>query len=323
VPLALGSDTGGSIRQPASFCGAYGLKPTYGRVSRYGLIAFGSSLDQIGPLARNVADLALLYQTLAGPDLYDSTVSHEPVIPTRLEVKSLKGYRLAIIREFMGDGIDPEVRKSFDDALEILRKLGAEIVEVSIPHLAASIPVYYILATAEASSNLARFDGVRYGARSQAPHQNLKDMYLQSRSEGFGREVKQRIMLGTYVLSAGYYDAYYNRAARMRELIKREFDDVFKRQNVNFLLSPTAPTTAFELGKKTQDSLAMYLSDVYTIAANLVGIPAISQPIGRDSSGLPIGLQMMGPAFKEGELMEIAFQLEKNLSPMGDPDFLN
>ncbi len=324
VPLALGSDTGGSIRQPASFCGVYGLKPTYGRVSRYGLVAFGSSLDQIGPLARNVEDLALLYDVLAGPDGRDSTASQRVPLPTQLALPSgnLKGLRVATIREFMGEGLDSEVRKSLESALETMRQLGAETVEVSLPHLAASIPVYYILATAEASSNLARFDGVRYGARSQKPGLNLKEMYLQTRSEGFGREVKQRIMLGTYVLSAGYYDAYYNRAARMREVIKREMEGVFEKEGVHVLVSPTAPTTAFELGQKTQDSLSMYLSDVYTLAANLAGIPAMSQPMGKDSKGLPIGLQLMGPSFAEERLLQVAYQFERHQPPMGVPDLI-
>lgn len=319
VPLALGSDTGGSVRQPASFCGVCGLKPTYGRVSRYGLIAFGSSLDQVGPMARNISDLALLYDVIAGPDQMDSTaleLTPEPVAPT-LKERDLKGVRLATIREFMGEGIAPEVRSAFEGALAKLRALGAEIVEISLPLLAASVPVYYIIATAEASSNLARFDGVRYGRRSQKPGLNLRDMYLQSRSEGFGREVKQRIMLGTYVLSAGYYDAYYNRAARIREAMRREITAAFSEQGIDALLSPTAPTTAFELGQKTHDSLTMYLSDVYTLAANLVGIPALSQPMGQDAKGLPIGLQWMAPSLAEAKLLRMAFQFERSMR--GEP----
>lgn len=318
VPLALGSDTGGSVRQPASFCGVCGLKPSYGRVSRYGLVAYGSSLDQIGPMARQISDLALLYDVIAGPDSFDSTALTDTPTSTFDRMKTgkgdLSGLRLATIKEFMGDGIDEEVRSCFEAALDVLRALGASIIEVSIPLIPASVPVYYIIATAEASSNLARFDGVRFGHRSQKSNASLKEMYLQSRSEGFGREVKQRIMLGTYVLSAGYYDAYYNKAARLRAAMRQQIEDVFAKEGVHALLSPTSPTTAFELGQKTQDSLAMYLSDVYTLAANLAGIPALSQPMGRDSKGLPIGLQWMGPNRAEGQLLQMAYQFEQALN---------
>jgi len=319
VPLALGSDTGGSIRQPASFCGVLGLKPTYGAVSRYGLIAYGSSLDQIGHFARRVEDLALLFDVLAGPDHLDST-SHRgaptPTLPT-LAQGSLLGTKIALVRDFLGEGLDGEVRAHFEAAMARYRELGAELVEVNLPHIKASIPVYYIIATAEASTNLARFDGIRYGVRVQKPGQNLREVYTQSRSEGFGREVKQRIMLGTYVLSAGYYDAYYAQAARMRELIKRELNAVFA-SGVHLIATPTAPTTAFELGQKTHDSLAMYLGDIYTIAANLAGIPALSHPIGFDGKGLPIGLQLMAPAFQEATLLRSAYHYEQQNQPQFD-----
>ncbi len=308
VPLALGSDTGGSIRQPASFCGVVGLKPTYGRISRYGLVAYASSLDQIGTFAHSVRDTALLYDVIAGHDPADSTSSNHASaeISSKLDANfSLKGKRLAVIKEFMAEGLDEEVKQQFEQALEVYRQAGATIEWVSLPHISFSIPVYYILATAEASSNLARFDGIRYGARSQKPGLNLRELYMQTRSEGFGREVKQRIMLGTYVLSSGYYDAYYAKANRIRELIRREIQGLFA-QGIDLLLSPTAPTTAFELGQKTQDSLAMYLSDIYTIAANLAGIPALSLPIGLDRKGLPVGMQLMAPAFGEEILLRSA-----------------
>lgn len=314
VPLALGSDTGGSIRQPASFCGVVGLKPTYGRISRYGLVAYASSFDQIGTFAHSVRDTALLYEVIAGHDAADSTSVNAPAPQRTLDAAfSMKGKRLAVIREFMGEGLDEDVRTQFEQALEMYKQAGASIEYFSLPHIAHSIPVYYILATAEASSNLARFDGIRYGVRSQKPGLNLRDLYTQSRSEGFGREVKQRIMLGTYVLSSGYYEAYYAKANRIRETIKREIDGLFQ-QGIDLLVSPTAPSTAFELGQKTQDSLAMYLSDIYTIAANLAGIPALSLPIGLDRKGLPIGMQLMAKAFGEEVLLRSAQVYEQQIN---------
>lgn len=316
VPLALGSDTGGSIRQPASFCGVMGLKPTYGRVSRYGLVAYGSSLDQIGPMARCLDDIALAYDVIAGPDTLDSTsASEKPVsLQKALEQSSedLTGLKIATVKEYMGEGLDPEVRAAFEAALAFYKSRGASLIELSLPTLKAAIPAYYILATAEASANLARFDGVRYGVRSEQSGQNLREMYMRSRSEGFGREVKQRIMLGTYVLSAGYYEAFYGKASRIRAAIREELSKAFA-DGVHLIASPTAPTTAFPLGQKTQDSLAMYLSDVYTIAANLAGVPAISHPIGRDSRGLPIGLQFMAPAFEEQRLLVVAREYERQM----------
>ncbi|HET9238887.1 MAG TPA: Asp-tRNA(Asn)/Glu-tRNA(Gln) amidotransferase subunit GatA [Oligoflexus sp.] len=314
TPLALGSDTGGSVRQPASFCGVVGLKPTYGRVSRYGLIAYGSSLDQIGTFATSVQDTALLYEVIAGHDPADSTSARIAAPQGSLaSTSSLKGKRIAIIKEFMSEGLDEDVRTHFDQALDVYRAAGATVETVSLPHLLHCIPVYYIIATAEASSNLARFDGIRYGVRSQKPGLSLRELYTQSRSEGFGREVKQRIMLGTYVLSSGYYDAYYAKANRIREMIRREIQGVFE-QGFDLIASPTSPTTAFELGQKTQDSLAMYLSDIYTLAANLAGIPALSQPIGLCRKGLPIGMQLMAPAFGEETLLRSAQVYEQQIN---------
>lgn len=314
TPLALGSDTGGSVRQPASFCGVVGLKPTYGRVSRYGLVAYGSSLDQIGTFATSVEDTALLYEVIAGHDPADSTSANFPAPHgTMASASTLKGKRIAIIQEFMSEGLDEDVRTHFDQALQVYRAAGAKVETLSLPHLAHCIPVYYIIATAEASSNLARFDGIRYGVRSQKPGLSLRELYTQSRSEGFGREVKQRIMLGTYVLSSGYYDAYYAKANRIREMIRREIQGVFE-QGFDLIASPTSPTTAFELGQKTQDSLAMYLSDIYTLAANLAGIPALSQPIGLCRKGLPIGMQLMAPAFGEETLLRSAQVYEQQIN---------
>ncbi|MDQ3232046.1 MAG: aspartyl/glutamyl-tRNA amidotransferase subunit A, partial [Pseudobdellovibrionaceae bacterium] len=287
---------------------------TYGRVSRYGLVAYGSSLDQIGTFATTVQDTALLYGVIAGHDPSDSTSAYIPVPSTSLGApSSLKGKRIAVIKEFMTDGLDEDVRTHFDQALQVYRECGATVETVSLPHLAHCIPVYYIIATAEASSNLARFDGIRYGARSQKPGLNLRELYTQSRSEGFGREVKQRIMLGTYVLSSGYYDAYYAKANRIREMMRREIQGVFE-QGIDLIASPTAPTTAFELGQKTHDSLAMYLSDIYTLAANLAGIPALSQPIGLCRKGLPIGMQLMAPAFGEETLLRSAQVYEQQIN---------
>jgi len=311
---ALGSDTGGSIRQPASFCGIVGLKPTYGRVSRYGLIAFASSLDQIGPLTKDVRDCALLMNIISGYDDRDSTSVNEPVPDyTKALVNDVRGLKIGIPKEAFVDGLDPEVRRAVEDALNLLKKLGAVIKEVSLPHTPYAVATYYIVATAEASSNLARFDGVRYGLRVQpkSVRKNaLVDMYEETRSQGFGDEAKRRIMLGTYALSSGYYDAYYLRGQKVRTLIKNDLDEVFKDCDV--IMTPTSPTVAFKVGEKLSDPLSMYLSDIYTIPANLAGIPAISVPCGFAKSGLPIGLQLMGKAFDEEMLLRVSYTYEQN-----------
>jgi len=312
---ALGSDTGGSIRQPASFCGIVGLKPTYGRVSRYGLIAFASSLDQIGPLTKDVRDCALLMNIISGYDERDSTSVNEPVPDyTKALVNDVRGLKIGIPQEAFAEGLDPEVRRSVEDALNLLKKLGAVIKEVSLPHTPYAVAAYYIVATAEASSNLARFDGVRYGLRVQPASVRktaLTDMYEETRSLGFGDEVKRRIMLGTYALSSGYYDAYYLRGQKVRTLIKNDLDEVFKDCDV--IMTPTSPTVAFKVGEKISDPLSMYLSDIYTIPANLAGIPAISVPCGLSkSSCLPIGLQLMGKAFDEEMLLRVSYTYEQN-----------
>ena len=311
---ALGSDTGGSIRQPASFCGIVGLKPTYGRVSRYGLIAFASSLDQIGPITKDVADAALLMNIIAGHDPRDST-SADVAVPdyTRSLVKDVKGLRFGIPKEYFLEGIDPEVNQAVQAAIQILKDNGAEFADVSLPHTEYCVATYYIVATAEASSNLARYDGVQYGSRqhpAQLRRNPLIDMYEETRAKGFGREAKRRIMLGTFSLSSGYYDAYYLRGQKVRTLIKSDFDKVF--QTCDALITPTSPTTAFRIGEKMNDPLAMYLSDILTISANLSGIPAISVPCGFSKAGLPIGLQIMTKAFNEETLLRIAYTYEQN-----------
>ncbi|MBX2992140.1 MAG: Asp-tRNA(Asn)/Glu-tRNA(Gln) amidotransferase subunit GatA [Bacteroidetes bacterium] len=300
---ALGTDTGGSIRQPASFCGVVGLKPTYGRVSRYGMVALASSFDQIGPFAHTVADAASVLQVIAGHDESDSTSADVPV-PDYLSslTKDVKGMKIGLPREAFGEGLNEEVRSSIEKAIDSLRGGGAEIVEVGLPHSEYTISTYYILMTAEASSNLARYDGARYGYRSPGV-KDLTEMYVNSRSEGLGAEVTRRIMLGTYVLSAGYYDAYYRKAQKVRRLIQNDFLNAFKI--VDCILMPTAPTTAFSVGEKVDDPLAMYLSDVYTVSANLAGIPAISVPCGVDSRGLPIGVQLLGKQFDEGTILRV------------------
>jgi aspartyl-tRNA(Asn)/glutamyl-tRNA(Gln) amidotransferase subunit A len=306
----LGSDTGGSIRQPASFCGVVGLKPTYGRVSRYGLIAFASSLDHIGPLAKSVKDAALILRTIAGQDPMDSTSSGEPVPDYVAEVeKPVKGLRVGVAREYFGDGLDPEVRAAVEAAIEKLASLGCEVVPVSLPHTEYAVPTYYIVATAEASSNLARYDGVRYGFRVRNPR-SLSDMYRLTRDGGFGLEVKRRIMLGTYVLSAGYYDAYYLKAQKVRTLLTRDFEETFKK--VDVIAAPTSPTPAFRLGEKINDPLAMYLADIYTVTANLAGIPGISVPCGENHESLPIGLQLFGKHFDEATLLRAAHAYEQS-----------
>ena len=276
----LGSDTGGSIRQPASFCGVVGLKPTYGRVSRYGLIAFASSLDHIGPFTKTVKDSALMLRTIAGRDPMDSTSADIPVPDYVAELnKPTRGLKIGVAKEYLGEGLDTEVRTSIEAAVDKLRSQGCEIVEVSLPHTKYAIPAYYLVATAEASSNLARFDGVRYGHRA-SDARNLSDMYRRSRDEGFGAEVKRRIMLGTYALSAGYYDAYYLKAQRVRTLLTRDFEQAFSK--VDVIVTPTSPTAAFKLGDKVDDPLAMYLADIYTVTANLAGIPGSLDPLRRD-----------------------------------------
>jgi aspartyl-tRNA(Asn)/glutamyl-tRNA(Gln) amidotransferase subunit A len=312
VPLGLGSDTGGSIRQPAALCGVVGLKPTYGRVSRYGLVAYGSSLDQIGPLATCVTDAALVLGVIAGRDSHDSTSVDRPV-PDYLAALaehrlSARGLRIGVPREYFADGLDAETRAAVDAALEVYRTLGATTIEVSLKHTPYAVATYYLVATAEASSNLARFDGVHYGHRTERPT-DLIDLYSSSRDEGFGPEVKRRIMLGTFALSAGYYDAYYNKALKVRRLIRDDFDAAFGKCDV--LAGPTSPTPAFRIGEKSSDPLQMYLADIYTIAVNLAGIPALSIPCGFSAAGLPIGLQLMAPLFAEEQLLQAARLYER------------
>jgi aspartyl-tRNA(Asn)/glutamyl-tRNA(Gln) amidotransferase subunit A len=308
--VTLGSDTGGSIRQPASFCGVVGLMPTYGRVSRYGLIAFASSLDHIGPLAKNVKDAASVLQTIAGRDPMDSTSAEVPVPDYVAEIdKPVSGLKIGMAEEYFGEGLDPEVRKAVEDAIQVLAKLGCDVVPVSLPHTEYAIPTYYIVATAEASSNLARFDGVRYGYRAKNAR-TLAEMYRRSRDEGFGAEVKRRIMLGTYALSAGYYDAYYLKAQKVRALLTQDFDEAFKK--VDAIVTPTSPTAAFQLGEKANDPLAMYLADIYTVTADLAGIPGISIPCGQTREKLPIGLQILGKHFDEAAILRIAHAYERS-----------
>ncbi len=304
VPASLGSDTGGSIRQPSSFCGVTGLKPTYGRVSRYGLVAYGSSLDQIGPIGRNVPDLALLLNVLAGRDSRDSTSVDEPV-PDYLTAldQPFSGVRIGLAAEYFSEGLDPEIRQAVEAAIEAYRAAGAQIVSINLPHMKYAIACYYLIATSEASSNLARYDGVHYGHRTAQPADYI-DLYCASRQEGFGAEVRRRIMLGTYALSSGYYDAYYLKALKVRTLIARDFSRAF--EEVDVIACPTSPTPAIRIGEKIDNPLAMYLLDIYTVSANLAGIPAISLPCGLTTSGLPIGLQLMGPHFAEASLLRIA-----------------
>jgi aspartyl-tRNA(Asn)/glutamyl-tRNA(Gln) amidotransferase subunit A len=305
----LGTDTGGSIRQPASHCGVVGLKPTYGRVSRYGVIAYASSLDQVGPLARDVEDCALMLQAIAGFDPLDSTSVHTPVPDYRATLRDgVRGLRIGLPREYFVDGLDAEVRQAVETAQATYRDLGAEIVEVSLPHTDYAVACYYLIATAEASSNLARYDGVRFGLRLDRG-QGLIDMFSASRAAGFGPEVKRRIMLGTYALSSGYYDAYYLKAQKVRTLIRQDFLDAFAQ--VDVLLTPVAPTAAFRLGEKTADPLQMYLSDIFTIPVNLAGTCAMSLPSGATTAGLPIGLQLIGRPFDEATLLQTAHAFEQ------------
>lgn len=305
---SLGTDTGGSIRQPAACCGIVGLKPTYGRVSRFGIIAFASSLDQVGPMAKDVTDCALLLETIAGHDAADSTSVDTPV-PAYAELLTgeIKELRVGVPREYFVGGMQPEVDKAVRDAIRVLQELGVQLEEISLPHTEYAVASYYLIATAEASSNLARYDGMRYGHR--APADDLTETYLRSREQGFGPEVKRRIMLGTYALSAGYYDAYYLQAQKVRALIKKDFEAAF--EHCDAIVTPTAPTTAFKIGQKTDDPLQMYLSDIFTISVNLAGLPALSQPCGFDSDGLPIGMQMIGKHFDEATILRMAFAYER------------
>jgi aspartyl-tRNA(Asn)/glutamyl-tRNA(Gln) amidotransferase subunit A len=335
APLSIGTDTGGSIRQPAAFCGVTGLKPTYGRVSRFGLVAFASSLDQIGPMARSAADAALLLEAIAGHDPLDSTSAPVPSMPSSQSVtQPLKGMKLGIVKEHFGNGLDSEIATAVQAAVQQYEKLGATVKEISLPHSKYGIAVYYIIAPSEASSNLARYDGVHYGYRGdektmlaqlQAEQAELEQkgdrralaaldsplvrMYRRSRAEGFGPEVKRRIMLGTYTLSAGYYDAYYKKALQVRRLIRADYDAAF--QEVDFVIGPTTPSPAFKLGEKSSDPLSMYLEDLYTVTANLAGLPGISIPCGFTSSGLPIGLQMQGPPMEEDRLLRAAHMFQQ------------
>jgi aspartyl-tRNA(Asn)/glutamyl-tRNA(Gln) amidotransferase subunit A len=307
--VALGSDTGGSIRQPASFCGVVGLMPTYGRVSRYGLIAFASSLDHIGPLAKTVKDAAIVLRTIAGRDPMDST-SADVAVPDYVGEldKPVRGMKLGVAKQYFSEGLDDEVRQAVEAAIDKLKALGCDIVPVSLPHTSYAIPTYYLIATAEASSNLARYDGVRYSRRAPGVT-TLSEMYRRSRDEGLGAEVKRRIMLGTYALSAGYYDAYYLKAQKVRTLLTRDFDEAFRK--VDAIVTPTSPTAAFRLGEKANDPLAMYLADIYTVTADLAGIPGISVPCGESKEKLPIGLQILGKHFTESTILRLAHAYEQ------------
>lgn len=307
--ITLGSDTGGSIRQPASFCGVVGMKPTYGRVSRYGLIAFASSLDHIGPLTKTVKDAAIVLRTIAGRDPMDATSADLPVPDYLAELgEPLHGLKVGVAKEYLGEGLDVEVRNAVETAIQKLAVLGCTIVDVPLPHTKYAVPAYYIVATAEASANLARFDGVRYGHRA-ADARSLSEMYRRSRDQGFGAEVKRRIMLGTYALSAGYYDAYYLKAQKVRTLLTHDFNEAFK--TVDVIVTPTSPTAAFKLGDKLDDPLAMYLADIYTVTANLAGIPGISIPCGETKEKLPIGLQILGRHFDESTILRVAHAYEQ------------
>ncbi|MFP6724822.1 MAG: Asp-tRNA(Asn)/Glu-tRNA(Gln) amidotransferase subunit GatA [Candidatus Poribacteria bacterium] len=308
--ISLGSDTGGSIRQPASLCGVVGMKPTYGRVSRFGLIAFASSLDQIGPLAKDVTDCAITHNVICGHDPMDSTSANFPVPDfTNSLINDVNGIKIGIPTQYFSEGIDPQVEASVRSAIELLEKLGASTEEISLPHTEYAIATYYIIAPAEASANLARYDGVRYGLRIDQID-NIIDMYKKTRSQGFGDEVKRRIMLGTYSLSSGYYDAYYLKAQKVRTLIKQDFDQAFKK--VDVLITPTSPTPAFKIGERTDDPLQMYLSDIFTTPSSLAGLPGISVPCGLTESGLPIGLQVLAAPFEEEKIFRVAYTFEQN-----------
>ena len=311
VPWALGSDTGGSIRQPASLCGVVGLKPTYGLVSRYGLVAFASSLDQIGPITKDVQDNAILLNLIAGKDEKDTTSEEvEKIDYTKALKNDVKGMKIGIPKEFFGDGINVEVKTKLQEAIEIYKELGAEVEEFSLDIAQYALATYYIIACAEASSNLGRFDGIRYGYRTPA-YSNLKDIYKNSRSEGFGAEVKRRIILGTYVLSSGYYDAYYKKAQQVRTLVSNEFRKAFTKYDV--ILTPTSPTVAFKIGEKSNNPMEMYLADICTVSINIAGVPAISLPCGVDSQGMPIGMQIIGDKFKEETILNAAYTFEQKI----------
>jgi aspartyl-tRNA(Asn)/glutamyl-tRNA(Gln) amidotransferase subunit A len=313
----LGTDTGGSIRQPSALCGTVGLKPTYGRVSRYGLVAFASSLDQIGPITRSVEDCAVLLKVIAGHDPMDSTSIPEGVPDYTADLlKDVKGLRIGMPKEYFIEGVDPDVLAAVEGALRVFERLGATIVPVSLPHTEFAVSVYYIICTAEASSNLARYDGVKYGMRKEG--KDIVDMYKRTRSQGFGKEVKRRIILGTYVLSSGYYDAYYRKAGQVRTLMRRDFDEAFTQ--VDLIATPVSPTCAFKIGEKTDDPLTMYLSDIFTIPINLAGLPALSLPCGFDGKGLPIGLQIIGRPLGEALILQAASVLEAEMRLKKIPD---
>ena len=312
VPAALGSETGGSVRQPAAFCGVVGIKPTYGRVSRYGLVAFGSSLDQIGVFGRTVSDAGRVLAAISGRDPLDATCEDRDPLPLPAVPENLQGFVVGIPREYFPPDLDPGVRRACDRTIKLLKDLGAAVRDVSLPHTPYAIPTYYIIAPAEASSNLARYDGVRYGPRP-AGAVDVRALYRATRGHGFGAEVRRRVLIGTYVLSAGYYDAYYRRAQRMRSLIAQDFRNVFDR-GVDLLFTPSTPTPPFKAGEKLGDPVAMYLADIFTVTANLAGLPALTLPIGR-VDGLPVGGQLIGPAFLEDEMLEAAFTLERAVAP--------
>ena len=311
APISLGSDTGGSIREPASFCGIVGMKPTYGLVSRYGLVAFASSLDQIGPFSKTVRDNAVLLTAIAGHDEMDSTSANvENKDYEKALVNDVKGLKIGVPKEYFGEGINEEVRASLEKAIEKYKELGAEVEECSLPVTEYALPTYYIIACAEASSNLGRYDGIRYGYRTKN-FESLKDIYKNSRTEGFGDEVKRRIILGTYVLSSGYYDAYYKKAQKVRTLVKKGFEEAFEKYDV--LLTPAVPTVAFDIGSKSKNPLEMYLTDILTVSINIAGVPAISIPCGKDSSGMPIGMQLIAKHFNEETLYRAAYTFEQNM----------
>ncbi len=308
---SLGSDTGGSIRQPASLCGVVGMKPTYGRVSRYGLVAFASSLDQVGPLTRNVTDCALMMNSIGGYDEKDSTsIKTEEIDLTDSLIEGLRGVKIGVPREYFGEGLDREVEETVRNSIELLKECGAEIVNISLPHTDYCVAVYYLIAPAEASSNLARYDGVVYGYRDKAAD-SLVNMYKETRSAGFGAEVKRRILIGTYALSSGYYDAYYKKASQVRTIILNDYIKAFEQCDT--IISPVTPTPAWKIGEKMDDPLAMYLSDIFSLSANLAGIPGISVPGGFNGDGLPIGIQLQGPHFREDSLIKVAYNIEKGL----------
>ena len=311
TPVTVGTDTGGSIRQPASFTGTVGLKPTYGSCSRYGIVAFASSLDQAGPMTRDVKDCALLFEVISSYDNKDSTsVNFKRANYSKKLNKSIKGKKIGIPKEYRAEGMSKEIDELWQRGINIVKESGAEILDISLPNTKYALPAYYIVAPAEASSNLARYDGVKYGFRS--PGENLIDMYEKTRSEGFGDEVKRRIMIGTYVLSSGYYDAYYLKAQKVRQLIKNDFDEVYKK--VDAILTPSTPTSAFTIGEKTNDPVSMYLNDIFTVPINLAGLPAISIPAGLDSKGYPLGLQIIGKAFDEQNIFNIAYSMEEKIN---------